>query len=168
MAPLSLQEVSDRIEIDDLLTRYATAVDTRQWDLYSTCFTEDAFIDYTSAGGVKGQLPEVRAWLEKTMPIFPMSQHAVLNRDIRIAGDTATCRSIFYNPMALPGEAPRRGEVPRPGEAPRPGEESPRKLFIEGGYYNDELVRTPDGWRIRERIEESSYSTMRSELIQPG
>jgi SnoaL-like domain len=156
MAPLSLQEVSDRIEIDDLLTRYATAVDTRQWDLYSTCFTEDAFIDYTSAGGVKGQLPEVRAWLEKTMPIFPMSQHAVLNRDIRIAGDTATCRSIFYNPMALPGEAPR------------PGEESPRKLFIEGGYYNDELVRTPDGWRIRERIEESSYSTMRSELIQPG
>ena len=83
-------------------------------------------------------------------------------------GVTATCRSIFYNPMALPGEAPRRGEVPLPGEAPLPGEESPRKLFIEGGYYNDELVRTPDGWRIRERIEESSYSTMRSELIQPG
>lgn len=150
MAPLDLQELSDRMEIDDLLTRYATAVDKRQWDLYSTCFTEDAFIDYTSAGGIKGRLPEVRAWLEKTMAIFPMSQHVVVNRDIRIEGDIATCRSIFYNPMALP-----HGE-------------SSRQLFIEGGYYNDKLVRTAGGWRIRERIEESSYSTMRNKLIQPG
>jgi hypothetical protein len=49
-----------------------------------------------------------------------------------------------------------------------PDGESSQKLFIEGGYYNDELVRTPGGWRIRERIEESSYSTMRNTLIQPG
>ena len=93
MAPLTLAQISDRIEIYDLLTRYATALDNRDWDLYSTCFTEDAYIDYTAAGGIKGTLAEVRAWLEKTMAIFPMSQHVVCNRDISIDGDTATSRS---------------------------------------------------------------------------
>ena len=143
---LTLQEISDRIEIDDLLTRYATAVDERDWDLYTTCFTENAFIDYEAAGGVKGNLEEVRAWLEKTMVMFPMSQHAVLNRSVQLDGDKATARSIFYNPMSLPD-----------GDS--------QKVWVEGGYYNDRLARTPDGWRICERIEDSSYSTMRHKLI---
>ena len=29
-----------------------TAGDTKDWDLYETCFTPDAFIDYESAGGI--------------------------------------------------------------------------------------------------------------------
>lgn len=144
------QHLADRFEIDDLLTRYATAVDTCDWDLYSTCFTEDAFIDYTSAGGIKGNYPEVRDWLAKTLPMFSMTQHVVGNRVIQIDGDKATARSIFYNPMGLPDG------------------DGGQKLFFEGGYYNDQLVRTADGWRISERIEESSYSTMRQKVIQPG
>ena len=60
---MTVQEISDRIEIDDLLTRYATAVDSKDWDLFASCFTPDAFLDYTSAGGVKGPLPEVTKWL---------------------------------------------------------------------------------------------------------
>ena len=150
MASMTLEHLIDRQEIDDLLTRYATAVDTKDWDLYETCFTEDAFIDYESAGGIKGKRPEVRAWLEKVMVIFPMTQHVVCNRVIEIDGDKATARSVFYNPMALPGE----------GKA--------QSLFIDGGYYNDQLVRTADGWRITERIEESSYSTRRSQILPPA
>ena len=150
MASMTLERLIDRQEIDDLLTRYATAVDTKDWDLYETCFTEDAFIDYESAGGIKGKRPEVRAWLEKVMVIFPMTQHVVCNRVIEIDGDKATARSVFYNPMALPGE----------GKA--------QSLFIDGGYYNDQLVRTADGWRITERIEESSYSPRRSQILPPA
>ena len=150
MASMTLEHLIDRQEIDDLLTRYATSVDTKDWDLYETCFTEDAFIDYESAGGIKGKRPEVRAWLEKVMVIFPMTQHVVCNRVIEIDGDKATARSVFYNPMALPGE----------GKA--------QSLFIDGGYYNDQLVRTADGWRITERIEESSYSTRRSQILPPA
>jgi len=148
MAPLDLEKLANRIEIDDLLTRYATAVDSKDWALYNTCFTEDAFIDYESAGGIKGKRPEVVAWLEKTLAIFPMTQHVVCNREIEIDGEHATARSIFYNPMALPSD-------------------DSQKLFFEGGYYNDKLIKTADGWRIRERIEESSYSTMRQKVIQP-
>src|SRR5205807_3155286 len=93
------KEIHDRIEIDDLLTRYATAVDTRDWDLYQSVFTADAVIDYTSSGGIRGELAEVTEWLSDTLSGFSMSQHMVTNRDIRVAGDAATSRSYFYNPM---------------------------------------------------------------------
>ena len=31
------------------------------------------------------------------------------------------------------------------------------QVFYCGLWYVDELVRTPDGWRINERVEEKSY-----------
>lgn len=148
--PLSLQQLSDRIEIDDLLTRYATGVDRRDWDLWESCFTPDARIDYSAFGGIAGGVKEVRAWLARTMPIFGMTQHMVINREVAIDGDTARCRSGFYNPMTWPS---KEGE--------------PTRLSIDGGYYCDVLVRTPQGWRIRERVEEFSYSTRTMKLFGP-
>jgi 3-phenylpropionate/cinnamic acid dioxygenase small subunit len=143
---MTLQQIADRIEIDDLLTRYATALDSKDWDLFSTCFTPDAAIDYTAAGGIKGTLPEVRAWLAQVMPRFQMTQHLVTNRSVQVDGDTATCRSCLFNPMGAQADD---GMV----------------LFFEGGYYRDRLCRTPDGWRIIERIEEPTYSTRRNAVI---
>ena len=148
MKSMTLQEIADRIEIDDLLTRYATALDTKDWDLYANCFTPDASIDYSSSGGIKGKLPEVKAWLAQIMPTFPMTQHLVANRVIVVQGDTATCRSYLFNPMGLPDDT--NGLL----------------LFFEGGYYNDKLVHTPEGWRIRERIEESA-STRLHRIMEP-
>ncbi len=133
------QEIADRIEIDDLLSRYATAVDTRDWDLYRTVFTADAVIDYTSSGGIRGGLAEVTEWLSDALSGFSMSQHMVTNRDIRLAGDTATSRSYFYNPM---GRTRRDGTL---------------ALMFVGGYYRDRLRRTGDGWRITERIQDSAW-----------
>lgn len=146
---MTQQELSDRIEIDDLLTRYATAIDTKNWDLFETCFTEDAFIDYTDAGGVKGGRQEVKEWLAKVMRGFPMTQHVVANRAVVLNGDTATSRSCFYNPMGMPDG---KGGL---------------SLFIDGGYYNDELVRTADGWRIKERVEETAYTTRKHPVAKP-
>lgn len=140
------QELADRLEIDDLLTRYATAVDRRDWDLWETCFTPDATIDYTAFGGVEGPVRTVRAWLEDVMPRFEMSQHLVVNREITIEGDTARSRAAFFNPMAL---STHEGRV----------------LFFDGGYYVDRLVRTPAGWRIWRRVEEFSYSTRLAPML---
>jgi 3-phenylpropionate/cinnamic acid dioxygenase small subunit len=133
------KEIADRIEIDDLLTRYATAVDTRNWDLYQSVFTADAVIDYTSSGGIRGELAEVTKWLSDALSIFSMSQHMVTNRDIRVAGDTATSRSYFYNPM---GRTKRDGTL---------------SLMFVGGYYRDQLRRTATGWRISERIQDTAW-----------
>jgi 3-phenylpropionate/cinnamic acid dioxygenase small subunit len=149
VAAMTLQEIADRIAIDDLLTRYATAVDSQDWDLYASCFTADAYIDYSAAGGIKGRLPEVRKWLAEVMPAFPMTQHLVTNRTVVIDADTATCRSYLFNPMGL-------------------AEGGGLALFFEGGFYADKLVRTADGWRIAERIEQPSYSTRRHRIAAPG
>lgn len=134
-----LQAISDRLDIEDVLTRYAWSIDTREFDGLDDVFTPDAFVDYTSAGGIKGQYPEVKAWLAQVLPHFPAYQHLVTNKDIRIDGDTATSRSAFYNPM---------------------GQQKGEKLsfFFVGGEYHDKLVRTPAGWRINERIEKSVWT----------
>ena len=66
----STLSVEDRIEIDDLLTRYASAIDSRDWALLDTVFTHDAHLDYRSAGGVAGEYPEVRRWLADVLPVF--------------------------------------------------------------------------------------------------
>lgn len=131
----------DRLAIDDLLTRYATAVDNQDWDLYQSCFTDDAHIDYTSSGGISGSLEDVVAWLAKVMPLFEMTQHLVTNRQVEVDGDRATARSYFFNPLGL---ADGKGEM---------------TVFFDGGYYIDQLVRSDEGWKIAERIEESAYST---------
>lgn len=134
----TLQLIADRLEIEDVLTRYAWAIDTRDFDGLDDVFTPDAFVDYTSAGGIKGEYPEVKAWLASVLPHFPAYQHLVTNKDIRIDGDRARSRAGFYNPMAQD----------------KPGGLS---FFFVGGEYHDQLVRTPSGWRITERIEKSIW-----------
>jgi 3-phenylpropionate/cinnamic acid dioxygenase small subunit len=146
MATMTLEQIADRIEIDDLLTRYATGLDAKDWDLWAGCFTADAFIDYTAAGGIKGTLPEVRQWLSEVMAGFPVTQHLVTNRSVRIDGDSATCRSCLFNPMGL-------------------SDGDGLMFFFEGGYYRDKLVRTANGWRIAERIEEPTFSTRRHRVM---
>lgn len=141
------QQLADRLEIQDLLTRYATAIDTRDWDLFTSCFTADAFIDYTAVGGIKGSLPVVRAWLAEVLAGFAMTQHLVTNFDIRIDGDVAECRSCLFNPMGMNDD------------------EGNLVVFLEGGYYYDSLVRTPEGWRIRKRVEEPTFSTRHHPVI---
>jgi 3-phenylpropionate/cinnamic acid dioxygenase small subunit len=131
-----LQYLQDRLAIDDLLTRYARAIDGKDYSLLDTCFTPDAHIDYTSSGGAAGSYPEVRDWLEKTLAMFTMTQHSVTNRHVEITGDTASSHSHFYNPMRFESG----------------------QMFTVGGYYHDRLVRTAEGWRIVERIEESAWT----------
>lgn len=137
-----IQEISDRLEIEGLLTRYCTTIDSKKFDDLDSVFTPNAFIDYTSAGGVKGELPEVKKWLSEVLDMFPMTQHVVANFVIKVEGDGATSRCIFYNPMGLPLPEGQEG----------------LQVFFFGGYYNDTLIRTNEGWSISQRIEESTWN----------
>ena len=140
---MDMQTLGDRLEINDLLTRYAHSVDSKDWALYRTVFTDDAFIDYESAGGIKGDREAVADWLEKTMAGFPMTQHLISNIDVKIDGDRATVRAMFYNPMGMPSG----------------------KTFWCGGFYNHSLVRTADGWKSERLIEESSWFDRAAEAM---
>jgi hypothetical protein len=55
--------LSDRLEIDDLLTTYTMAIDEGDWDALDRVFTPDAHLDYSASGGTVGAFPEVKAWL---------------------------------------------------------------------------------------------------------
>ncbi len=136
---LSLEEISDRIQINDLLTRYTVAIDTKNWSLLDTCFTSDAQVDYTSSGGIKGAYPEVRKWLEKALAAFSMTQHFISNSTVELDGDKATARTYLINPMGFPKQ------------------DGSLHIFTVGAYYNDELVCTDEGWRIAERFEEQAF-----------
>lgn len=136
---LSLQQVSDRIEINDLLIRYTTAIDTKDYSLLDTCFVPDAHLDYTSAGGIAGAYPEVRQWLEKALAPFAVTVHFISNSVVDLGSDEAKARTCVLNPMGFPNP------------------DGSMHMFTVGAYYNDELVRTEAGWRIRKRVEESAF-----------
>ena len=98
---MSLQEVSDRFEIQDLLVRYSHCIDTRDWDGLDSVFTPDAFVDYTAMGGAKGSLAETKDFLRKAMVAFKSFQHMIANLAVELDGDRATARTICHNPMVM-------------------------------------------------------------------
>jgi ketosteroid isomerase-like protein len=133
---MNLQRISDELEIAALLSRYARAVDTKDWALYRSVFTDDAYVDYSSAGVIAGPRDEVADWLSQAFTAIAMSMHYITNVEIQIEGDTATVRAMFYNPFQLSGMS---------------------ELSHCGGYYHHELLRTPDGWRSRSLREENAW-----------
>jgi len=138
MDDATLRTLADRVAAEDLLTRYAAAVDRRDWDRYRTVFTDDAQIDYTEAGGIAGTVDEVVEFLAASLPMFEMTQHLVGNVDLSVDPDDperATLVAMFNNPMRLPG-----GDV-----------------WFTGGWYHHDLVRTTDGWRSRRLREEAAW-----------
>lgn len=134
---LSLQEISDRMEIADLLARYSAAIDGRDWDGLDRLFTGDAVIDYTEMGGIRGTLAEQKAFLSQVMPGFAGFQHLTATSTFDIDGDEARVRTICFNPMVVTDE---------------------QQVLFCGLWYRDLLVRTADGWRIQERHEDRGWS----------
>ena len=137
---LSIQEMSDRFEIQDLLVGYCYAVDDKDFDALDDFFTADAVIDYSEMVGIKGSLPEIKAFLRDALGPVPTVQHAVMTTQYRIKGDQAETRTVCHNPMVVPGDD---------GE--------PQAIFF-GLLYIHTFRRTPDGWRIASLREKKCYS----------
>ena len=135
---LSQQEISDRLEIQDLLTAYCDAIDSQNWGALDDIFTPDAIIDYTDAGGAKGTLEEIKLYLDKALKPFSGMQHMLGLPMIKITGNEAFARTSLFNPMIVETEG------------------KPNVFFV-GLWYRAKLIRTTKGWRIQSRHEELSY-----------
>jgi hypothetical protein len=141
---LSLEEISDRLEIQQLLVAYSTAIDTRRFDDLDLVFTPDAYIDYRAMGGIDGAFPDVKKWLADVLPNFPAYSHLIGNFDVQVvrdpagdtARDTAKSRILCFNPMVLGPD----GQV----------------MFC-GLWYDDEFIRTAEGWRMTRRVETKCF-----------
>jgi 3-phenylpropionate/cinnamic acid dioxygenase small subunit len=135
--PENDRELSDRLAIQDWFTAYARHVDEKNWEAWRQLFTTNARIDYTSVGGMAGERDEVSVWLEESLAPFPMTQHYVTNFEIVFEGaDTAMVRAMFYNPMIFPGAS---------------------EVSECGGYYHHQFLRTAEGWRSRNLVEENLW-----------
>jgi len=140
---LSLEEISDRMFIEDLVIEEAAAIDERDWDCWEAVYTRDAKIDWSGNGGAKGDPKAVRAWAssvlsEENFP-YPQYQHYCTNFRIRVNGDAATCRHLQIIPIS----------VVSPGGG--------RQIAFSGIWFDDELVRTAEGWKIAARKETRAW-----------
>jgi hypothetical protein len=136
---MDLQELTDRQEIVDVITRYTRAIDTRSWDDLDAVFTDDAVLDYSAVGGPAESLAVARPWVTQGLAGFLRYQHVIGQVSIELDGDTATATAYFTNPMV----------------APNP--DGTENLVEVGGYYHHDLVRTPAGWRSRHMVDETVW-----------
>ena len=121
--------------IEQLLYRYAWMVDRRKWDLMDEVFAEGGTIDYASTGGL-GKMPyrEALAWLHMALESWPINLHHITNIMVEIDGDRGSSTCYFTAPMG------------------RNAAEGGYDVITNAGFYIDDLVRTPKGWRIAARF----------------
>jgi len=118
-----------RQDVADVLVRYATGIDRRNWTLFRTCFTEDCQADYGDIGVWHGA-DAITKWMEQAHARCGHTLHRITNQAIVPSGGGVAARSyVDAIVMASDNQTGARAV----------------------GYYDDELVRTDDGWKIARR-----------------
>jgi 3-phenylpropionate/cinnamic acid dioxygenase small subunit len=124
-------DATSKQDIAEVLVRYATGIDRRDWDLFRSCFAADCLAEYEgigtweSADAITDFMVTAHAALGHTM-------HRISNIviDVHADGDRAVARSSVDGILMAPDG---------------------QSGFNPIGFYDDELVHTPDGWRIAHR-----------------
>lgn len=124
--------MSTEAEIQRVLTRYATAIDTRDWVLLRTCFTADVNADYGDIG-TWPDVDELVAFMAVAHAGFGATNHMLSNFVIDVDDSSVrACASTYVHAVLTLDDAPGT-------------------WFDTVGLYDDVLVRTEDGWRISDR-----------------
>lgn len=131
------ESLRDRLAIQDVLVRYGTALDDRDWDRLATCFRPDVVSNYGSRE--RRGYAEIEQLCRRALEPIDLSQHFISNFEIRIDGDRATSRCYVLA---------QHVKETAPG--------GPHYLL--GGIYSDELIRTADGWRITARAFRATWT----------
>jgi hypothetical protein len=125
---------ADKEQIAEVLIRYATGIDSKDWPLLRSCWTDEIDVDYQQLGRFTSAdaLTDLMRQLHENMgPTFHRMSNFVIAIDE--AGDRATVRSYVHAVLML-----------QPDDSTN---------WVDAlGRYDDVFVRTPDGWRISERV----------------
>ena len=128
-----INELDDRASISDVIYRYSTGVDGKDWALFRTCFADPLNADFTSTGVPAPRTFPLDTWIrvvQKTLSPYRVTQHFNSNVIIKVNGDEATA-VVYLKARHFPLDDPDN-----------------KKIWDVGGYYTDRLVRTPEGWKI--------------------
>jgi len=128
----AIREIQDREAVRQVIVSYARALDGRDWDALSACFTADAIVE-----GSIDTLPidQVLARSQRLAIQYGLTMHYLANQTVTLAGDEAVADTYLF-------AGHWKGEPP--------GEPHPEDL-LAGARYRDTLVRADGGWRIRHR-----------------
>ncbi|HEV7583401.1 MAG TPA: nuclear transport factor 2 family protein [Mycobacterium sp.] len=124
-----MTERDDRQDISDLLVRYATGIDRRDWSLFRTVFTDDCELDYGEIGTWQG-VDAVTDFMDTTHAMAGHTLHRLTNQAITLDGDKASART-YVDAVIMFGDN--------------------QSGVNAWGFYDDEIVRSADGWRIARR-----------------
>ena len=124
---------ADKLEIQEILSRYAQIVDARQWHRLDEVFEKGAVIDFTRNGGECLTYPAIIEYLERSLSIFVGIQHFMTNYAIDVDGDTASCRNYVFTQMVTLVDGTDQ-------------------ILTDGGWYDSWFRRGPNGWRMTKYI----------------
>lgn len=124
---------ADKAAIIEALNLYAFALDARQWDLFDRVFTEDVEAVFGPAGAAWIGLTEFKRSFAEFHDTLDSHVHTMMGHLVDVDGDTA--HAFSYGNWLLVREAAEGGST-----------------WLGTGYYDDELVRTDQGWRIKRRV----------------
>jgi 3-phenylpropionate/cinnamic acid dioxygenase small subunit len=126
---MSALEPAVRQDVAELLVRYATAIDRRDWALFRTCFTADCHADYGDIGVWDG-VDAITEFMEKSHAALGHTLHRITNQAVTREA-SALCARSYVDLVAMTADG--------------------RSGMNAIGYYDDELVASDRGWKIARR-----------------
>jgi SnoaL-like domain len=150
--PAKVQQLIDRQEIYDVLTRYCRALDRCDVELMKSVYWPDGFDDHGVFAGNAQQFAEfivreIQTWFEVTM-------HAICNVHMEVKENVAFTESYLFAYHRVSGQGRMVEEVFGPSYikqlAGRDTGPVPHD-FLFGGRYVDRLEKRDGEWRIAKR-----------------
>jgi SnoaL-like domain len=134
-----VRRLEDRALISEVVTRYAIAVDRRDWTMLADCFTDPVHADYSENGLAAADFvrDELVAIVRDAVSGYTATQHLSPNHVIAFDDDDpdrAICTSYMYAQHHVDTS------------------EKSAFLLLRGSYSNH-MVRTADRWRIERLIQ---------------
>lgn len=135
----------DRADLIELLGRYADIADLKEFtELPGLVFTDPLTLDFGSVADIPPMTMSLGDYLETLRAAFApytATHHAITGHVIEIDGNSATIhahvRAEHWIPDELAGDGPRH--------------------WLVVGFYDNEAVRTADGWRLNRVKLTSTY-----------
>ena len=123
---------ADKAQITEVLIRYATGIDSKDWKLFRSCWTDEVDLDY----GEVGHFTDPDAFTELFAQTHnPMGSDVSPVVELRDRGQRRHGHRADLCTRRADGHARRQ------------------RVWVDViGHYDDELVRGADGWRIRRRV----------------
>ncbi len=142
--PFSPQDLADRAEIADLVTRYSRAVDRRDFTLLTSLYAPGAVQDHGEA--FCGEAPRFVEWLRQSMGAMK-TQHLVGNMLIHVEGVEAEGEIYTVNTHIFEGAEPIQ--------------------MTAGGRYLDRYVKHEGRWLFARRRRVIDWSREEPARLSP-